>query len=97
MNQIGVYGYHLANASENTISGGFISGGPNNMTVIRSVDSMFNNFLSVSAEPGPGSKYFNFTGPPGLSMWNTVIGHDNTYSAPQTFLFPVTVLTDRHL
>ena len=37
MNQIGVYGYYLANASENTISGGFISGGPNNMTVIRSV------------------------------------------------------------
>ena len=37
MNEIGVYGYYLANASENTISGGFISGGPNNMTVIRSV------------------------------------------------------------
>ena len=35
--EIGIYGYYLANASENTISGGFISGGPANMTVIRSV------------------------------------------------------------
>ena len=35
--EIGKYGYYLANASENTISGGFISGGPANMTVIRSV------------------------------------------------------------
>ena len=53
-----------------------------------SADSMFNNFLSVSAEPGPGSKYFNFTGPPGLSMWNTVIGHDNTYGTFSLFLLP---------
>ena len=54
-------------------------------------DSMFNNFLSVSAEPGPGSKYFNFTGSPGLSMWNTVIGHDNTCTAPPNILYcPVT-------
>ena len=41
--QIGVYGYYLANASENTISGGFISGGPNNMTVIRSVGKSSRN------------------------------------------------------
>ena len=79
MNQIGVYGYFVVNASENFVSGGFISGGPANMTVIKSIDSMFNNYHSVSAEPGPGSKYFDFTGKPGLSMWNTVIGHDNTY------------------
>ena len=79
MNQIGKYGYFLVNASENYVSGGFISGGPVNMTVIKSIDSMFNNFHSVSAEPGPGSQYFDFKGKPGLSMWNTVIGHDNTY------------------
>ena len=36
MNQIGKFGYYLVNASENTISGGFISGGPANMTVIKS-------------------------------------------------------------
>ena len=55
---------------------------------------MFNNFLSVSAEPGPGSKYFNFTGSPGLSMWNTVIGHDNTYAQCSTKHFSWSAVTD---
>ena len=49
--QIGVYGYYLANASENTISGGFISGGPNNMTVIRSVGKSSRNHKRIVQFP----------------------------------------------
>ena len=47
---------------------------------------MFNYFMAVSAEPGGGSKYFDFDdslygdgthNQP--SIWNTVIGQDNTF------------------
>jgi hypothetical protein len=79
MNRIGKYAYHLVNASENTVLGGFVSGSATNLTIIRSEDSMFNIFLAVSGEPGRGSTYFNFSGNVGKGMWNTVIGHDNTY------------------
>jgi hypothetical protein len=55
---------------------------------------MFNYFMSVSAEPGGGSKYFDFqdsrynhTGEGGggmPSIWNTVIGQDNTFDQGET-------------
>lgn len=44
---------------------------------------MFNYFMSVQAEPGLNSKYFDFkesqyNDKPMPSIWNTVIGQDNT-------------------
>ena len=75
--------------SENTISAGFVAGFGGNVTIIKAFGSMFNYFLSVSAEPGGGSKYFDFQpsrynhtgegGGPMPSIWNTVIGQDNTF------------------
>ena len=72
--------------SENVFSGGFTTGHGGNVTVIKAHGSMFNYFMAVSAEPGGGSKYFDFDdslygdgthNQP--SIWNTVIGQDNTF------------------
>ena len=72
--------------SENTISSGFVAGFGGNVTIIKALGSMFNYFMSVAAEPGGGSKYFDFKesqygdGTNNMpSIWNTVIGQDNTF------------------
>jgi len=54
-----------------------------NVTIIKGWGSMFNYFMSVQAEPGLNSKYFDFkesqyNDKPMPSIWNTVIGQDNT-------------------
>ena len=35
-------------------------GAGGNVTIIKALGSMFNSFMSVLAEPGGGSKYFDF-------------------------------------
>jgi hypothetical protein len=77
--------------SENTISSGFVAGFGGNVTIIKALGSMFNYFMSVAAEPGSGSKYFDFKesqygdGTNNMpSIWNTVIGQDNTYDQGET-------------
>jgi hypothetical protein len=77
--------------SENTISSGFVAGFGGNVTIIKAFGSMFNYFMSVLAEPGGGSKYFDFkpskykTGSKHMpSIWNTVIGQDNTFDQGET-------------
>ena len=41
-----------------------------------------NHFSGVQAEPGPGSRYFYFDN---HCLWNTVLGHDNTYHGAESF------------
>lgn len=74
------YGYLLVNNTENSVFGGFQTGGGNastDHTVIAGRGSGYNWFVSVQAEPGPGSRYFDFDN---ASEANAVIGHDNTFS-----------------
>lgn len=42
----------------------------------------YNHFSGVQAEPGPGSRYFYFDN---HCLWNTVLGHDNTYHGAESF------------
>jgi hypothetical protein len=78
MGGIGRYGYLLVNNTENSVFGGFVTGGGNATTskaVIAGRGSGYNWFVSVQAEPGGGSSYFDFDN---RSEANAVIGHDNT-------------------
>jgi hypothetical protein len=76
MGGIGQAGYLAEHNGENTVSGGFVSGFGGNTTVIKSVATAYNYFMSVLAEPGPGSQYFDFDD---QCIWNTVIGQDNCF------------------
>ena len=77
MGGIGRYGYLLVNNTENSVFGGFQTGGGNTSIghiVIAGRGSGYNWFMSVQAEPGAGSSYFDFDN---RSEANAVIGHDN--------------------
>lgn len=80
MGGLGRYGYYFVNNTENSVFGGFTTGGGNRSvphTVIVGRGSGYNWFVSVQAEPGIGSSYFDFDS---RSEANAVIGHDNTYN-----------------
>jgi hypothetical protein len=81
--RIGQYSY-LFNGenSENTIQGGFTAGFGGNVTIMYCHKCYYNHFSGVQAEPGPGSRYFYFDN---HCLWNTVIGHDNTYHGAESY------------
>lgn len=77
MGSIGRYGYLFVNNTENSVFGGFMTGGglPNiPRKVIAGRGSGYNWFVSVQAEPGGLTSYFDFDN---RSEANAVIGHDN--------------------
>lgn len=93
MGGLGRYGYYFVNNTENSVFGGFMTGGGNRSgavrhTVIVGRGSGYNWFVSVQAEPGVGSRYFDFDE---RCNANAVIGHDNTYhgsvSQDKSFLY----------
>ena len=64
---IGQAGYLAERNGENTIQGGFVAGSFGcasasriSTTVIKCRATSYNYFMSVLAEPGPGSQYFDF-------------------------------------
>ena len=61
---------------------GFTAGFGGNVTIIECRKCYYNHFSGVQAEPGPGSKYFNFDD---QCLWNTVLGHDNTYHGAESY------------
>ena len=61
---------------------GFTAGFGGNVTIIHCHRCYYNHFSGVQAEPGPGSKYFYFDD---QCLWNTVLGHDNTYHGAESY------------
>ena len=77
MGGLGRYGYLFVNNTENSVFGGFTTGGGlTNIPrkVIAGRGSGYNWFVSVQAEPGGLTSYFDFDN---RSEANAVIGHDN--------------------
>ena len=77
MSGLGRYGYLFVNNTENSVFGGFTTGGGlDNVPrkVIAGRGSGYNWFVSVQAEPGGDTSYFDFDN---HSEANAVIGHDN--------------------
>ena len=77
MGSLGRYAYLFVNNTENSVFGGFVTGGglttiPRH--VIAGRGSGYNWFVSVQAEPGGLTSYFDFDN---RSEANAVIGHDN--------------------